>query len=110
MRLLLAINKRHWEEKEEEFQNNGFNCEVFRSQNHGIIKLLGLEGTSGDCLYQPSAKAGSPGASDTEMCPGVFWMSPQRETAQLPWAAASSARHPQCKEFLPLVEMKLLLI
>lgn len=37
-----------------------------------------------------AAKAGSPGADCTESHPGMFWVFPDRETPQPPWASCSS--------------------
>ena len=42
----------------------------------------------------PPAEAGSPTAGCTGPCPGRFWISPEKETPQPPWAACSSAPSP----------------
>lgn len=48
------------------------------SQNH--TEWLGLEGTCGHHLEQSHAKAGSPRADCTGLCPGGFWVSAEKET------------------------------
>ena len=63
-------------------------------------KLQVLEGTLGYHLVQPPAKAGSMEQVTVGKHPGGFWISPEKGTLQLPWAACSSALSPSKKFFL----------
>ena len=59
-----------------------------------ITAWSGLEGTSVGHPVQPPAQAGSPRAGCTGPCPGGFWISPEKETPQPPWAAWARAPSP----------------
>lgn len=54
--------------------------------SHRIPEWLGLERTSGDHLFQAPAKAASPRAGGTGLCPAGCWMSPGKDTPQPLWA------------------------
>lgn len=83
-------------------EEDGFHQYQYKSHNP-----WGWKGAPEAIQSKPLAKAGSPGANDTGICPGGFGISPERETPPLPWAAVPGLCHPPGQAALPHVEMKL---
>ena len=68
-----------------------FFSQTTQSQNHRMV------GVGRDLCGSSSptpAKAGTPTTGCTGPCPGGFWISPEKETPQPPWAACSRAPSP----------------
>ena len=59
--------------------------------NHRHTEWLRLEGTCGEYLAQPPAKAGSPRSHYTGLCPGSFGVFPGKEIPQPLWATYANA-------------------
>lgn len=80
----------------EGFLEKGESCSTSlkKLQNH---RLVGVEGLSGD--HQTSARAASPRAICTGLCPGMFWISAEKKAPQPLCAACYRALSPSVKKF-----------
>lgn len=76
---------------------------ILISQNY--IEWLGSEGTCGYHQEQPPAKAGSPRADCTGLCPGELWLSLEKDTPQHLGQPIPMLSHPQTKEVFLHLQM-----